>query len=697
MLSSILESLRQEYRTRRMGRFAFWSAAYGAALWLVDRFTGAAPGFLWVLFWATFLPATLYYVVRLVRFFRERVLWRLRRRLVVTYLFMAVVPIVLILLLVAVGAVIINGQFAAFLVASNLRNHFDELRQLNRVVAHESHLTPGKNPEALLNHLRMLYVTELAEHAASYPGLEITLRLGPLVRAYRIDGTPTKPVAIPEWLKQEEFAGVVMGNGQLELRASDQAQTSVGRLTVILSQPLTPELLDLVGEGIGPVGVFVPQERGTRPPLPPADPGSPARLAAPEGQPMETINISSKSLRLPPPVNWLDRAVFGAAALNPVIWNAQKEEHFPVPVLLYASSRAVTLNRQLLATLGELSRVPVTFFSAVAVVFLAIEAFALIIGVQLTRSMTTTVDQLYQATERVKTGDFSYRISLPGRDQLSALGEAFDSMTASVERLLRESEEKSRLESELEIAREVQTRLFPQRLPEAPGLELYGICKPARVVSGDYYDFLQLGGKRIGLVLGDISGKGISAALLMATIQSALHAQFYDGFSATSVSHGIPVPVSTADVIARLNRQLFDSTPREKYATFFYAVYDGESRKLTYTNAGHLPPFLFRSNKVERLTVGGTVVGLFKGVSYEQSVIQIEPGDTILAFTDGVTEPENSYGEEFGEARLLEATRRALSLPAAVLVEEVCRSVTDWTSGPELQDDMTLMVARTIR
>src|SRR5207248_11528772 len=115
------------------------------------------------------------------------------------------------------------------------------------------------------------------------------------------------------------------------------------------------------------------------------------------------------------PVNWLDRAVFSAAALNPVIWNAQKEEHFPVPVLLYASSRAVTLNRQLLATLGELSRVPVTFFSAVAVVFLAIEVFALIIGVQLTRSMTTTVDKLYQATERVKTGDFSYRISLPGR------------------------------------------------------------------------------------------------------------------------------------------------------------------------------------------------------------------------------------------------------------------------------------------
>ncbi len=694
MLSSILESLRQEYRSRRMGRFAFWIAAYGAALWLVDRFTGAAPGFLWVLFWAALLPPSLYYLVRLVRFFRERVLWRLRWRLIVTYAFIAVVPILLILGLVLIGALVVNGQFAAFLAASNLRDHFDELRQLNRAVAHEAHLSPAKTPEALLERLRRFYASGLVEHSASYPDLEITLRVGSLVRAFRVDGTPLPTaVAVPPWLRREEFAGVVVDGGQVALRALDQERTSVGDLTVILSQPFTPELLDLVGEGIGPVGVFLP--RGAEParPTPPSEADS--RLATSDGRQAGTINISSKSLRLPSPVNRLDYTVFGAAALNPVLWNGPSEEHLRVPALLYAYSRILSLNSQLLATLGDLSRIYVTAFRALGVVFLVIEFFALLIGVRLTRSMTTTVDKLYQATERVKTGDFSYRIGMPAGDQLSALGEAFDNMTASVERLLRESEEKSRLESELEIAREVQTRLFPQRAPEVPGLELYGICKPARVVSGDYYDFLQLGEKRLGLVLGDISGKGISAALLMAAIQSALHAQFYNGHSPAGASQAISL--STADVIARLNRQLFDSTPREKYATFFYAVYDGESRKLAYTNAGHLPPFLFRSNKVERLSVGGTVVGLFAGVTYEQSVIQIEPGDTILAFTDGVTEPENSYGEEFGEARLLEATRRALSLPAAALVEEVCRSVTDWTGGPELQDDMTLMVARAIR
>jgi phosphoserine phosphatase RsbU/P len=308
--------------------------------------------------------------------------------------------------------------------------------------------------------------------------------------------------------------------------------------------------------------------------------------------------------------------------------------------------------------------------------------------------MTTTVDRLYQATERVKAGDLSYRISLPARDQLSALGEAFDNMTASVQRLLRESEEKSRLESELEIAREVQARLFPQNLPQIPGLELYGVCKPARMVSGDYYDFLRFGENRVGLVLGDISGKGISAALLMASIQSALHAQFYDGHSAAGLAHA--VPLSAAGVVRRLNRQLFESTPREKYATFFYGVYDGENRKLTYTNAGHLPPFFFHGGKVERLGTGGTVIGLFGDVSYEEAMVELEPGDTLLAFTDGVTEPENIYGEEFGEGRLLEVVRRALNAPAEVLVEEVCRSVGDWTGQPDLQDDMTVVVARAL-
>ncbi len=677
-----------------MARFSFWVAAYGVALWLVDRFTSGAPGLLWFLFWITFIPVVVYYLIRLVRFFRQRVLWRLRWRLLVTYAFIAFVPIVLIVFLVAFGAFIINGQFAAFLVASNLRDHFDQLRQLNRAVVHEARLSRDKTPQTLLDDLRNFYVSELRKHQASYPGLEITVRLGSLERAYRFDGTPlAKAVTVPRWFKQEEFAGIVVDEEQIALRAVDGAPTPVGDLTVILSQAFTPELLDLVGEGVGPVGVFVPRE-GIANAAPPSNSGPRIQLSTPAGR-SEMMAISSRTLQLPPAANLLDWRVYGAAALDPVIWNAPTEQHMTAPALLYASSRILTLNRQLLAALGDLSGVYVVVFLALSIILLLIEVFALIIGIQLTRSMTTTVDRLYKATERVKAGDLSYRISLPARDQLSALGEAFDTMTASVERLLRESEEKSRLESELEIAREVQARLFPQSPPQIPGLELFGVCKPARVVSGDYYDFLRFGENRVGLVLGDISGKGISAALLMASIQSALHAQFYDGHSSAGITQA--VPLSAAEVVSRLNRQLFESTPREKYATFFYGVYEGETRRLTYTNAGHLPPFFFHGGKVERLDAGGTVVGLFGSVTYAQAVVELAPGDTVLAFTDGLTEPENIYGEEFGEDRLLEVAQRALGSPSEVLVAEIYRSVSDWTGQPELQDDMTVIVAKTLR
>ena len=310
----------------------------------------------------------------------------------------------------------------------------------------------------------------------------------------------------------------------------------------------------------------------------------------------------------------------------------------------------------------------------------------------MTRSMTRTVDTLYDATERVKAGDFSYRTHFPPHDQLTALGEAFDSMTASVERLMQESQERLRLQSELDIAREVQRQLFPQSVPRVPGLDLYGVCKAARSVSGDYYDFLKMDEHRVGLVLGDVSGKGISAALLMAAIQSALRAQFYDGLAGGQSS--TLTQLSTARVVDRLNRQIYANTPLEKYVTFFFAVYDARTRNLSYTNAGHLPPILFRDGKIERLRTGGTVVGLFPSVTYEVGEIRLEPNDLLLAYTDGITEPENTYGEEFGESRLLEVARGMLNASPEVMVTEIYRSVDEWTGSPELQDDMTLVLAR---
>jgi sigma-B regulation protein RsbU (phosphoserine phosphatase) len=597
----------------------------------------------------------------------------------------------LIVFLVGLGIYIVNGQFAAFLVARNLREHFDELQQVNRAVAHEAHMDGSLASEKTLDGLQNFYVKELHQHAISYPGLEIVIRIGSQVRAFRLDGTKIQsPLTIPAWFKQEEFAGFVMDRGHLALRSIERGPTAAGSLVVILSQPITQELLDMVGEGIGPVGVVPTGTVQTEP----SQRSSQSYLhrSTPEGEFDLSESIFSKNLKLPEPVSRFDFIVRGASSLDPVFWEGEKQEVLTAPAFVYVTSRVIPLNRRLLETAGEFSQIYVFAFEAVAVIFLIIEGIALVIGVRLTRSITYTVDKLYGATERVKKGDFSYRIRVPSNDQISALGEAFDGMTASVERLLLESEEKLRLESELEIAREVQAQLFPRSAPEVPGLVLYGVCKAARLVSGDYYDFLKLDENRVCLVLGDVSGKGISAALLMAAMQSALRAQFYDGYAPSSDSHALPL--STAAVVSRLNLQLYENTPREKYVTFFFGVYDAATRTLTYTNAGHLPPVLLRQGKVERLREGGTVVGLFSPITYDQAEIQIQPGDLLLAFTDGITEPENIYGEEFGEDRMLEVVRRALSGSPQILVEEIYRSVNDWTGSPELQDDMTLVVAK---
>ncbi len=694
MLTVVLRLLLQEYRSHRMARFTVWLGAYGVALWLVDRFGGSVPGLWWFLFWVLFVPSAVYYLFRFGKFGRDRMLWRLRRRLIVTYVFIAVVPILLILAMVGLKDFLINGQFAAFLVAWKIRDHSEKLQELNRSVAHMALMESDGKPERSLDRVQSFCASDLAKHTGSFPDLEVTLHLGGMSRVFGRDGKPlATAVAVPAWLKRDEFAGIVVDGRELALRAASRVQISAGELVVIHTQAITPELLDHMGAGIGPVGVLITEEARTS--APGASPDSEGlRFQEGDAQYVQAGTIRSQSIRLPEPANLLDSTVVGTATLEPIVWAGDSEVRVPQPVFVFVTSRISTLNREMLAPLGRYSRPYLIVLAAIAVIFLVIELVALVIGIRLTRTMTRTVDNLYDATERVKAGNLSHRISLPARDQLSALGEAFDSMTASVERLLRESQEKSRLESELEIAREVQTQLFPQAVPQVSGLKLYGVCKPARVVSGDYYDFLQLGENCVGLVLGDVAGKGISAALLMAAIQSSLRAQFSNGLSPEGMVAA--TPFRTAEVVSRLNRQLYESTSREKYATFFCAVYDAASRKLTYTNAGHLPPMLFRGGSILRLETGGTVVGLFSPVSYEQAEVQLQAGDLLLAFSDGITEPENSYGEQFGEERLLETAQRALSAPPQELVEEIYRSVSDWTGSPDLQDDMTLVVARAV-
>jgi len=259
----------------------------------------------------------------------------------------------------------------------------------------------------------------------------------------------------------------------------------------------------------------------------------------------------------------------------------------------------------------------------------------------------------------------------------------------------------------------VQESLFPHNSTGIASLEVYGVCRPARSVSGDYYDFIPLGIDRLVLAMGDISGKGISAALLMATVHA-----FVRAYSLEPEVALMPVtlgagPFSTGDpriyyrgdgstqsqlapgmLMTTLNYQLFRSTPLEKYATMFLGCYDATRRELKYCNAGHPPPIMLNENgEVSRLETSGTVVGLFDGATYDESTIAIQPGDLLVAFSDGVTEPENE-SVEFGEERLIKLINEHRLEPLSRIGAAIIGSVADWIDGAEQPDDITVVLAR---
>jgi sigma-B regulation protein RsbU (phosphoserine phosphatase) len=337
-----------------------------------------------------------------------------------------------------------------------------------------------------------------------------------------------------------------------------------------------------------------------------------------------------------------------------------------------------------------------TMFVIIAITLLVVELISLVIGVSLTRSITTAVGGLYEGTMKVGAADFSYRIPLAGKDQLAALGNSFNQMSEQLANLVVVAKEKERMQSELTIASEVQNQLFPRCPPPMRTIRMTGLCQPARMVSGDYYDYLCLPNGALAMAIGDVAGKGISAALLMAAIQSIMRTQLAAGLPMSAAAGGGagPARLSTAAMVGQLNRQLYANTSPEKYATFFFGLYDENTRSMTYTNAGHLPPLLLRCGDVQLLEVTGTVVGAFPSISYQEKSIELRPDDLLVAYTDGITEPENEYGEEFGADRLADTVRRNQTHEPGEIAAKVMEAVRQWSNAPELPDDMTLVVMR---
>ena len=619
----------------------------------------------WIIFLG--LVAAALILALAMRWASSRLLWRLLNRLIVTYVFIGVIPLVLLVSLALLTFYLLAGEAATFIVTAKLNSELKGLEGSNQALSQEfaTRLSRGGNGQTL----------EAGDGRDAWVWLD-----GKLVERSGPDASQT----LPSWPANlpPAFTSVVRDEGKLFLRSGATRVTPQGKLTMVLSKPLDrPILLDMA-RNLGEITLF-------------------PRLASGSGVPKPLYTAGA----VPEPTQAFDRQVSFPASIPVLDWRTGSSAE---PAAISVQTRLSAIYEHLASASGFFAPAIRLSLVVVVILFALIEIIALLIGSRLTRSIVGAVGQLYRATTHIHSGDFSHRIPVASHDQLAALAQSFNLMNESIERLIFEQKEKQRLQHEITIAQEVQAQLFPRSVSPLPSLEIHGFCRPARSVSGDYYDFLPLGSERLVLAVGDVSGKGISAALLMATIHSAVRAYSLEGIPALrevqAVGAGsraggydrlIPgAEVSPGTLLSLLNHQLYRSTPLEKYATMFLAMYDGAERRLSFSNAGHLPPIVLRqAGSIHRLGDGGTVVGLFDDIHYDEGSIQLRPGDIFLAYSDGVTEPENDFGE-FGERRLIELVQENRDQPLDRISEVVTAAVDDWIGAAEQPDDVTLVLAR---
>ncbi|MFQ5696372.1 MAG: PP2C family protein-serine/threonine phosphatase, partial [Terriglobia bacterium] len=523
-------------------------------------------------------------------------------------------------------------------------------------------LTGHGSPETLdSGELRRLLESEYPNLLAKFSGL--TMVFSARGRTVVVPGEPAPATCnpLPPWVGGS-FSGMVALGNQLFLHSVVQVP-GWRDARLCLTVPVDENLLADVGTDIGHFRLFILEEVSRRP-------ASGRVYVIGEHMYVTVGRIEPRGRPQAPASNVFDPVLSWASKFNVVQWEEDSPQRQELPVFLRVETRPSLLYRRIFAPLGEVAQAFLAVLLVIGLVFLLLQVVSLVTGVRLTRTITAAINDLDRATQRVRAGDFSVRVPHRRDDQLGALGDSFNRMAASIQRLIAESKERQRLEQELEIARQVQEQLFPREVPRLETLELVGRCRPARVVSGDYYDYGLAAPGKLVFTIGDISGKGISAALLMATIQSILRSHGY-----ASRLTGQLGQLSPAELVSRVNRQLCATTSVEKFSTLFIGLYDDSTRRLTYTNAGHLPPAVLGPRRTQRLDAGGTVVGVFHDASYEQASLELHPGDWLVAYTDGLTEVENSYEEEYGNERLLAFLERAADhtspegLAEAVLAE----------------------------
>lgn len=717
-----------------------------------------------------------YYGLKLLVRLKRMLLWRVRRRLIITYLFVGLTPIILLLILGTLAAMGSGSQGIVRVVTVEVGATERQTQQAARALAAEL-MKPPPADAARTREREQAWLDERTTLLrAGLPGARVDVwrattpaevgQLGHDAEAQLVSGTEdeqtrgvgvvsdTPGARLPAWLRgRDEWSGVAYlappensetAFGTPSLRALVRRADGGRAVAVLVTVPVSRALIEQYRET---TGVHV------RPFFLGADE---TNVRQDDGRVELQGDLDEEETGK---IKGTGHIAFNRGGRRIVVDFKQDQlgETLPswYPVFLKATNWANGAESTRWAFMLDWSWANVwkQFWSdsvfgqmwwrllyGAAITFLVLELLALFSAAWMTRAVTGTVHKLYRATGFIKRGDFSHRIRTRSRDQLGELALAFNDMSANIEALLADRVERERLEREIEIAHDVQAQFFPRSVPELSTAEITGECRAARGVSGDYYDYVEVTPGLIAFALGDVSGKGISASLVMSNLQASLRAQVAiiserlriaglpaaaassavaggivtpknaDGdatLTTTTTTAGDVMPCGVAGVdtgctvsnmAESLNTQLCSNTEGNRFATLFLALYDDRARTLRYTNAGHNAPALVRADgAVERLIDGGTMIGAFDWARFEEAQTTLRDGDLLLVFSDGLSEARNHAGEEYGEQRLVQFVAARRDTSAEELRRAVFDEVNQWSGGAERDDDQTLVILRVVK
>jgi len=674
---SLLVRARAFFTARWPGRIV--AAAF--ALWLIDGLLGllglSLPGFLtWpagVILWI-FLA---WLAWRSLRWVSDRLLWRIRTKLIVSYLFIALVPVVLLTLFMLVAVVLLLGLTASRVVTAETERAADVLLSTARAAL--AGLPASDAAAARVLPARLAPARELHE------ALGFTLlRDGRVVAS-----SAGAPRSLPGWWTGPGFKGLVpRERADAEPDEVLRAGWSDAGSTLLLELPADAAFLAAIERR---TGIHVLDQSEMRIEKGDKDEGDePSRAGLSSGRRV-TIQAGGRRLTpkspsglmfvaLPERTNW---ETGETGALGGMPWPIQYDPWLlirrlsPIELPKDASGRSVP--DLLLYALGILGAI-----------FVVMYAVALALGLMLARSITRGVHALSVGTQKLREGDFTHVIKPSSRDQLGDLATSFNLMSRGIQQLMREQAEKERLEEELRIARQIQMSLLPgEGLVSVPGVRIAALCLPAAEVGGDYYDLLPLGPTRMGVLVADVSGKGTSAALYMAELKGLVLSlsRIYD---------------SPARLLCEANRILSANMDSRSFVTMTYAVVDTAARRMRYARAGHNPMIHLqaRTGRTAILSPPGLGLGLDPGDRFEaileENELALESGDFFLFFTDGLSEAMNAGAELFGEGRLRRILEQSGSLGSEELRERILDEVRRFVGDALPHDDMTLVVLKVV-